>query len=184
MSVTIVRGIPGSGKSTWTTLTFGKLARAVWPHFTLAAPDHLAVGAVFSADDFFHDAENKYTFDVTKLGEAHTTCLKRYTEFLRVADPSLTVVVDNTATSVGEVAPYAALAGAYGHSLRIVTLVCDPHTAWQRNVHGVPFKTVFFLDQRLRTETVAFPPYWPHEILPAGHAKPIRATHSSEVPPC
>jgi len=81
--------------------------------------------------------------------------------------PEVPLVVDNTGTSVAEVAPYAALAGAFGHSLRIVTIICDPTVAWKRNSHGVPFETIFRMDRRLRDETALLPPYWPHTIQPA-----------------
>jgi hypothetical protein len=160
MSVTILRGIPGSGKSTWVTNQFGKLARPVWPF----APAVDGTGARFSTDDYFCDLEDRYEIDFKKLGEGHATCLKKFTQLIQSVDDSIPLVVDNTSTSIAEIAPYAALAGAFGHSLRLVTLICDPAVAFRRNTHGVPFRTIFLQDQRLREQTALLPPYWPHEI--------------------
>ena len=167
MSITILRGIPGSGKSHWVKQNVGPaspgmcVVRPVWP-FDVAMGEPSC--AIFSSDDYFCDPERTYTFDPAKLGAAHAMCLKRFTTAVQTAPDTFPMIVDNTGTSVGEVAPYAALASAFGHPIRILTLICDPVVAFKRNVHGVPFKTIFNMDRRLRDETALLPPYWRHDI--------------------
>ena len=163
MSVTIIRGVPGSGKSTWVQNKFGILVRPVWRF--LESAEVSVAGAIFSTDDAFLNEAKVYEFDFRRLGEAHGTCLRKFTSFIQNVDDLVPVVVDNTNTSVSEVAPYAALALAYGHTLSIVTLLCDPAVAAARNTHGVPEKSVLAMDKRLREEGKLLPPYWPHEVL-------------------
>ncbi len=82
-----------------------------------------------------------------------------------VADPRNTVVVDNTSTTAVEVAPYASLALAYGHELRVVTLKVDPEVAHERNVHGVPLEGIRAMARRLEESTGQLPPWWPEEVI-------------------
>ena len=53
--LTLVRGLPGSGKSTF--------ANWIWNEY-----------AICEADKFFVDNEGNYNFDATKLREAHEWC--------------------------------------------------------------------------------------------------------------
>lgn len=141
MSVIILRGIPGSGKST--------LARGL-------AHDGVVV---VSADDYFVGSDGSYKFDPKKLPAAHGDCLRRFVTHLDANHRG--VVVDNTNTTAVEVAPYAALALAYGRDLRIITVVCDPVIAAARNIHGVSLDAVKAMHNRLMC--AEFPPWWPHE---------------------
>ena len=83
--------------------------------------------------------------------------------FSEKAQLGQSVVVDNTNTTVAEVSPYAALALAYGHTLKIMTFVGDWRIAARRNVHGVSEATVE--SQANRTGEAMFPPWWPHETV-------------------
>lgn len=143
LHVVILRGIPGSGKS--------RLARKLAPRKT---------GVICSADDFFMRS-GRYVFDGSKLGEAHNYCLRK---FLHALGCQLSViVVDNTGTSVAEVAPYAALALAHGATLEIITVKCSVRVAAKRNVHGVPRKAVAAMARRLKEEGKRLPPWWSHK---------------------
>lgn len=73
------------------------------------------------------------------------------------------VVVDNTNTTVAEIAPYAALALAYGHELEIVTLDCDPAIGAKRNTHGVPLAACNAMHLRLADRQL--PPWWNHRVI-------------------
>ena len=53
--LTLVRGLPGSGKSTF--------ANWIWNEY-----------AICEADKFFYDKEGNYNFDATKLSQAHKWC--------------------------------------------------------------------------------------------------------------
>jgi predicted kinase len=136
MRVVIMRGIPGSGKSTYTA----KLGGAY----------------VVSADHFFMEG-GIYKFDATKLQEAHGACMRNFVKIITTPDWSRgyypVVVVDNTNITVLEVAPYAALALAYGHEVEVVTVSADPYVAAARNSHGVPEPKVLDMHTRLQRET-------------------------------
>ena len=93
--VTLLRGISGAGKSTYAATNYP--------------------GAfVVSADSFFTFADG-YKFNPTRLGEVHGLCLLN---FLDAAQRGRNVVVDNTNITVEEIAPYYALAEAYGREVR------------------------------------------------------------------
>lgn len=144
-TVIILAGVSGSGKS------------------TIAA---MCRGEVVSADHFFLDKEGVYQFDPAKLPEAHGWCLRRFVALLQ--DCTASVVVDNTNTTVAELAPYAALALAYGYDLRIVIVECDPRIAFERNKHGVPLASVEAQASRLACLAASLPPWWPVEVIKEG----------------
>lgn len=138
--VIILRGPSGAGKSTYAKLAF---------------PNAVKV----SADDFF-TANGVYDFDPTRLPDAHAICMRKFVN--NVQKPDVTIVVDNTNTTVAEVAPYAALALAFGHKLEIITFVGDYMKAAKRNVHLVPAPAVMAMSQRIEEQTKLFPPWWKH----------------------
>lgn len=116
--MTIMRGGPGSGKST--------LGR------------HLAryrEAIVCSADDFFINEKGEYDFDPAWLGRAHGACLKKCVEALM---QRRSVVIDNTNGGPNEMIPYLALCQAFGYTCEVVRAVCDREVAWERQSHGVP----------------------------------------------
>ena len=151
MKVHILRACSGAGKST-------KAAALV-----LTAMVAGLVSAVFSADTYMVDAEGNYCFDFTKLSECHNQCLRGFTEALQGAHYDV-LIVDNTNTTLSEIAPYAALALAYGAELKITTLRCDPRIAHSRNVHEVPLAGVEAQAARLVDSISEMPPWWPHEV--------------------
>lgn len=134
MKVTILSGVPGSGKSTFASKTTNTV--------------------VCSADDFFCQS-GEYKFDVTKLGEAHGECLRKFIEAIQVGSD---VVCDNTNTTADEIGPYYAIAAAYGAEIELITVLCDPAVAAARNVHGVPAAGVEAMAKRLAARRL--PEYW------------------------
>lgn len=142
MKVVILCGISGSGKSTY-------------------IKNHLSDADVCSADHFFM-VDGEYKFDVKKLGQAHGECLKHFV-YLVSQKPHgnrVPVVVDNTNTSMMEVAPYAQLALAYGHELEIIILEAPLELAHARNTHGVPIQGVQGQHDRLVKLADQLPPWW------------------------
>lgn len=110
MKLIIVRGIPGSGKSTWA---------------------HSQVGAtVCSADDYFY-VDGVYTFDPQSLPYAHNACIIYCKAAMQRQEPL--IIVDNTNTQRWEYAPYLEIAGRYGY--QVFQKVCSG--TWQ-STHGVP----------------------------------------------
>lgn len=145
MRVIILSGVPGSGKST--------LAKSI----VVNAP-----AVICSADNYFM-VDGEYRFDPTKLGEAHAACLHRFTRSLITARDQTwakddNIIVDNTNTTALEMAPYVALAAAFGAECEIVTAVCDPEVAHARNTHGVPLAGVKRMAQAIRDRKL--PPFW------------------------
>ena len=113
----IVRGIPGSGKS-----TFAK---------TLG-------GVHFEADMFFINKEGEYQFDFSKLKDAHKWCQNSVEEVMKGWGnvlPTNKVVVSNTFTQEWEMEPYFELAKKYDYT--VFTVVVENRHGGN-NVHNVP----------------------------------------------
>ena len=107
----IVRGIPGSGKS-----TFAK---------TLVGTHH-------ETDNFFM-VDGEYKFDVTKLKGAHEWCQNKVKTDMMVGREK--IVVSNTFTQEWEMEPYFKLAKEYGYKTFSI-VVENRHGG--TNEHGVP----------------------------------------------
>ncbi len=108
----LVRGIPGSGKS-----TFAK---------TLG-------GEHYEADMFFIDANGEYKFDGSKIKWAHEWCQDMvYMDMIKEIPK---IVVSNTFTQEWEMRPYFELAKNYGYKVFSV-VVENRHGG--TNQHEVP----------------------------------------------
>ena len=117
----IVRGLPGSGKSTFATKLVGS--------------DFL----VCEADKYFTDADGNYNFDATKLKDAHKWChdsVETYMKDSLVNDQFYReIAVSNTFTQEWEMKPYYLLAEKYGYKVFCV-IVENRHGG--TNLHDVP----------------------------------------------
>lgn len=139
MRVTILSGASGSGKSTW--------AMAVEQPATIVSADH------FFMKDLCSSGITEYQFDPSQLPDAHAQCLRDFLDCLTVGIEH--VVVDNTNTTVAEVAPYHALAQAFGYDV-----VIRQFTGEYDNVHGVPAKAVENMRKRAGNLKRFAPPWW------------------------
>ena len=119
---------------------------------------------IFSADNYFMDESGRYVFRAELLGEAHSQCLRAYTERLislaRTQSDCcpVTLVVDNTNICPWEIAPYYSLASAYGIPVRIVRLLAEPNKAHSRNIHGVEREKVENMKEKLCSNPL--PSFW------------------------
>lgn len=116
----LVRGLPGSGKTTLVnTLTAG-----------------MSGWIVRAADQYFED-ENGYHFDASKLPLAHKACFENVkTDMDRWTK---NIFVTNTFTEYWEMAPYIKLAEENGY--QVFTFVVENRHG-NANVHSVPDQTV------------------------------------------
>ena len=121
--LTIVRGLPGTGKSTYAKT--------------------LAVDAVYEADQFFV-RDGEYKFDPSRLRSAHEWCR---TQVLRALRDGLSVAVANTFTQAWEMQPYLDM----GYPVDVVAMPHDQFTDEQlaeRNIHGVPVEAIKRMRER------------------------------------
>jgi predicted kinase len=109
----LVRGLPGSGKSTYARLLDG--------YFHIEA-------------DMYFQMYFKGKFIPYKLKEAHEWCRKGTYVELRLGN---NVVVSNTFSQRWEMQPYIDMAKELGAELEIVTMTGD-----YGSVHNVPYATV------------------------------------------
>jgi predicted kinase len=126
----IVRGIPGSGKS-----TFAK---------TLG-------GTHFETDNFFM-VDGEYKFDVTKLKAAHEWCQNSVNTAMILnitTDLNNTIVVSNTFTQEWEMKPYFDMAETYGY--RVFSLIVENRHGGV-NQHGVPEDKLEIMKNRFETK--------------------------------
>jgi predicted kinase len=126
----LIRGLPGSCKT-----TFAK---------TLNPTSHI------EADMFFEHPIRGYEFDASKLKDAHEWCKKATEDALSYAyhrDEDSRIVVSNTFTTEGEIAPYVWLAIKYDH--RLVTIVVENRHG-NVSVHNVPSETMDKMKNRFQ----------------------------------
>ena len=145
MKVIVMRGVPGSGKS----------------HFAKSLEGAVKV---FSTDAYPGLYEGNQ-IDFSKLALAHAWNLKSFIVSCQDLNKSShsKLVVDNTNTTVAELAPYVAIAQAYGAEVEIVRVECDLEVAAARNTHGVPLATIQRMDANIKAASL--PPFWPKEKI-------------------
>ena len=108
----IVRGIPGSGKS-----TFAKQLTA----------------NVFEADHYFYDNDGNYKFIASEIKDAHKECQDNVRIAMESSIPK--IAVSNTSTQEWEMEPYFELAKKYGY--KVFTIIVENRHGGT-NVHNVP----------------------------------------------
>ena len=114
----ILRGLPGSGKTSFAKYMFSN--------------------NVFEADQYFVDSDGNYNFDATKLHAAHLDCQKRVEDLMKMSETTQygsEIVVSNTSTTEKELKPYYDLAEKYDY--KVVSLIVENRHG-SKNVHNVP----------------------------------------------
>jgi predicted kinase len=112
MDLFIIRGIPGSGKS-----TFAKNLATVH----------------FEADMFFMDENGVYNFDASRLSEAHSWCRNAVKDAMK--DGVDKIAVSNTFTRKWEMEPYILMAEEFGY--RVFSVIVENRHGGE-NLHSVP----------------------------------------------
>jgi predicted kinase len=126
----LVRGVPGSGKSTFAKNLVGE-------------KDYCHK----EADMFFVDGDGNYNFEPSKIKDAHQWCQEEI-EFVMKYDHS-PVVVSNTFTQEWELQPYYELAIKYGY---YVTSIIVENRHGGTNEHGVPEDKLEIMKNRFETK--------------------------------
>ena len=119
----IVRGVPGSGKTTFAN----SLGRAVC-----------------TADDFYMK-KGEYIWFADKIATAHSWCRRKCRRFMKVGVSP--VIVANTNTTEKEFEPYVELAKTYGY--RVFCIIVENRHG-NASVHGVPEETLVKMRQRFQ----------------------------------
>jgi predicted kinase len=109
----LVRGLPGSGKSTYA---------------------RLLDGYVHVEADMYMTRNEMYYFDPSKLDYAHKMCRAETSHHLRL---DRSVVVSNTFSQRWEMQPYIDMARELGAELEIITM-----TGNYGSIHNVPEATI------------------------------------------
>jgi hypothetical protein len=116
----LVRGLPGSGKTSFAT--------HIWNEY-----------AICEADQYFYDKEGNYNFDPSKIKDAHAWCKNKVETMM--GDHQLNeqyypeIAVSNTFTQEWEMEDYYKLAEKYNY--KVVSLIVENRHGG-KNVHGVP----------------------------------------------
>ena len=116
----IVRGLPGSGKSS--------LAKKL-------------TELVYSADDFFTNKKGEYNFNAKLLGKAHEWCWSKVRDAMFIGANA--VAVANTFTQAWEAEKYYQIAEEYGYSVFVIECQND-----FGNVHDVPQESIDAMKER------------------------------------
>ena len=120
----IVRGIPGSGKS-----TFAKQLTS----------------NVFEADHYFYDNDGNYNFIPSEIKEAHKECQQFVGYAMESGIPK--IAVSNTFTQEWEMEPYFEMAKKYGYA--VFTVVVENRHGG-KNVHNVPEDKIQVMKDRFQ----------------------------------
>ncbi len=176
MRVFIMRGVSGSGKSTIAAAIAANLGAALCR--TVSADRYFHLPYTNGVDrDFGLPPEGEYDFRPNELGFAHAACMRN---FMNCLSAGADVVVDNTNTTWGEIAPYVLVAAAYRAEVIIVQVHCDEVTAHGRNVHNVPLEVVRAMTARMREP---LPPFAPPAVHVDGDGGPVEIFGClSEIP--
>lgn len=138
--IKILRGLPGSGKSTWAEKQSGAI--------------------IVSTDRFMVDDSGNYEFKREKLPEVHLRCYRVLDIYLRIYTDKQLILVDNTNLSIAEIAPYYALGEEYEHNVTILEF-----SGGYQNVHGVPPETLEVMKKIKEANDALMPPWWKIEHI-------------------
>ncbi len=154
MKVFILRGLPGSGKSSWATRQIIERKTSV---------------AVVSADTYHYVQQPPredgtlvtpvYQFKQENAGAAHNRCLLDFLQAIK--EGWQIVIVDNTNLSAWEIAPYYRLAESFACDVEIVHHVCSVATSIARNTHSVPVATI----EKMAARVDVLPLWWKQSVI-------------------
>ncbi|NTS78225.1 AAA family ATPase [Catenovulum sp. SM1970] len=119
----ILRGLPGSGKTTFAELLGGKIC---------------------SADHYFY-VDGQYQFNPAKLKQAHHHCQRNCQHFMQSDEPL--IIIANTSCTERELKPYYDLAKQYNY--RVHCMVMENRHQGE-NTHQVPSDVLASMKKKLK----------------------------------
>lgn len=125
--VTVMRGLPGAGKTTWAKRNLGK---------TTWTKRNLEGGVIVSADDYFVCDDGVFRYRPAELAEAHADCFRKFLKAL--VDDIAHVIVDNTNMTLWHCSPYMLAAAAFGYQAELVLVGSLNPDENFKSVHNVP----------------------------------------------
>lgn len=125
-TVYILRGLPGSGKSSFADTLFSKMD-----------------AVIVSADDHMVNDNGDYEFSADILGECHAQCKRDYKKSIELEWP--VIVVDNPNTKMWEFSWYMKYAEEHGY--KVVTLIVENYHGGSSK-HDVPDEKIEEMRER------------------------------------
>ncbi|KAM6447534.1 uncharacterized protein PHA67_020104 isoform 2-T5 [Liasis olivaceus] len=123
----ILRGLPGSGKTTLSHILLGQSCN----------------GIVFSTDDYFHQINGCWAYNVSQLSAAHEWNQNRAKEAMDLGRSP--IIIDNTNTQAWEMKPYVKAALEKGYDVEFH----EPDTWWKFNPEELEKELVVKKKRRL-----------------------------------
>jgi len=121
----LLRGLPGSGKSTFAKLVCNQHVEA----------------------DMFFMQDGEYKFDASKLRQAHTWCQEKTETWMKMC---YNVVVSNTFTQEWEMEVYYKLAEQYGYRVHSIIMENRHGESENTNIHSVPKEKIDNMRERFQ----------------------------------
>lgn len=139
----LIRGLPGSGKSTFAKELSDRIndAHVMASVCAIPGPEYPMCNHL-EADMYFIDLVgsvggrdiHEYRFDATRLGDAHRWCKNMTNDSLTVG---FSVVVSNTFSTMWEMKPYVEMARE--SSIPVTVLTCEGNYG---SIHDVPEEVI------------------------------------------
>ena len=121
----LVRGLPGSGKSTAAEILADTGIADCFGEPTIKNP-------ICTTDDYFMVGD-KYVFDVDKLAKAHEWCMKKCEDAMDDFEDK--IFVANTNATEAELEPYYEMAKR--HNYRVISLIVENRHGGE-TIHDIP----------------------------------------------
>ena len=134
----ILKGCPGSGKSTYAK----RLSKKFFELYSVKS-------TICSADDFFM-VNGSYVYDPAKIGLAHMICFKKAAKAFESG--TTLVIIDNTNTKLRDYKKYIDAAVDYKIVIRTIGETTDEFIklCCERNIHSVPEETIKRMAKNLK----------------------------------